>query len=210
MTTRALTAQIRAGTEDTAERILDAAFERVAVVGLSRTTVEDVARAARVSRQTVYRYFGSKDQLVMALVLREEERFLDGAREAFALEPDLRRALEGAILFCLRYARRHPLLDRLLATDSETFLPYLTTRAEPVIARAAEVVRHQVTSKAWVRVDLVDATVDMLVRLMVSHAITPAHRHPEDIARELAAIATLAFTGGDHRTTAGPTERTQG
>jgi AcrR family transcriptional regulator len=209
MATVAHTVAIRTDPEvDTPRRILDAAFERVAAVGLSRTTVEDVARGARLSRQTVYRYFGSKDLLVTALVLREEERFLDGAREAFAREPDLASALEGAILFCLRYAREHPLLDRLLATDSETFLPYLTTRAAPVIDRATEVVRRQVTSKGWVRVDLVDATVDMLVRMMVSHAITPSPRQPEAVARELAAIATLAFTGGDIRSTPTRTERT--
>ncbi|HEY8800168.1 MAG TPA: TetR family transcriptional regulator, partial [Candidatus Limnocylindrales bacterium] len=113
----------------TAERILDAAFGCIESVGLARTTVEDVARAAGLSRQSVYRYFPTKDHLIMGLVLREEERFLDGIRMAFERDTDLRQAIEDSLLFCLRFARQHPLLDRLLQTDPGTLLPYLTTRS---------------------------------------------------------------------------------
>src|SRR5207249_2478323 len=116
---------------DTAARVLDAAFQCVGRVGLGRTTVEDVARAAGLSRQTIYRYFPSKDHLILALVMREEEKFIDGVRTAFASQDNLEEAMYQGMLFCLRYAREHPLLDKLLATDSEFLLPYLTTRAAP-------------------------------------------------------------------------------
>ena len=62
----------------TPARILDATFRALQDFGLSRLTVEDVAQRAGLSRQTVYRYFPSKDHLMMALVSREEETFLDG------------------------------------------------------------------------------------------------------------------------------------
>src|SRR5436190_8526075 len=123
---------------DTPSRILEAAFACVAETGLGRTTMDDVARRAGVSRQTVYRYFASKDQLIMALVLREEEKFLDGIRAAFAADPNLEQALHDGLVFCLQFAREHPLLDRLLATDPGTLLPYLTTKAGPMIVRARE------------------------------------------------------------------------
>jgi len=180
---------------DTTERILRAAFDRIALAGLARTTMEDVARAARVSRQTVYRYFASKEHLITALVLREEEAFLDGARTAFAANDDLTDALEQGILFCLRFAREHPLLDRLLATDSETLLPYLTTRGGPVIARAAEVLRHEIPRKAWVRADMLEDTVDTLVRVILSHTLSPSPRPPARVARGLARVTALALTG---------------
>src|SRR5919109_1674305 len=103
----------------TRARILDAAFEAVRDFGVSRTTVEDVAQRAGLSRQTVYRYFPSKEHLVLALVLREEETFIEGTRRAFSSEGGLEEAFVEAITFCLNYAREHPLLDRLLATDQE-------------------------------------------------------------------------------------------
>src|SRR5438105_281665 len=79
---------------ETQARIMDAAFACVAELGLGRTTMDDVARRAGVSRQTVYRYYPSKDQLVMALVLREEDKFLDGIRAAFAAAPPGKEASE--------------------------------------------------------------------------------------------------------------------
>lgn len=179
---------------DTGTRILDAAFDRVMDLGLARTTVEDVARAAGLSRQTIYRYFPSKEHLITALVLREEERFLDGIREAFAEDPGLEAALSDGILFCLRFAREHPLLDRLLDTDPETLLPYLTTRGAPVIRRAREVLKGLLMKKAWVRADLLDAAVDAAVRTVVSYALTPPDRRPEEVARDLARIFTLSLT----------------
>src|SRR5437667_4779218 len=95
-------------TTDTASRILDATFHCIGRVGLGRTTVEDVARTAGLSRQTIYRYFPSKDHLILALVMREEEKFIDGVRAAFAAHADLTEAMYEGTLFCLRYAREHP------------------------------------------------------------------------------------------------------
>src|SRR5438552_14689074 len=103
-------------------RILDATFGAVRDFGVSRTTVEDVAQRAGLSRQTVYRYFPSKDHLVLELVAREEEKFIDGVRSVFAAQRSNEQALREAVLFVLRYAHEHPLLDRLLATEQETLL----------------------------------------------------------------------------------------
>jgi AcrR family transcriptional regulator len=180
---------------ETPARILDAAFECISRVGLGRTTVEDVARAAGLARQTIYRYFPSKEHLLLALMLREEEKFLDGVRRAFAGGPDLQRALEEGTRFCLRFAREHPLLDRLLETDAETLLPYLTTRGGPVIVRAREVFRSLLARKSWGRASLVDSAADAVVRVMISYALTPPDRSADMVAGDLARILTVALTG---------------
>lgn len=179
---------------ETPARILEAAFRCVADLGLGRTTMDDVARRAGVSRQTVYRYFPSKDQLIMALVLREEESFLDGVRAAFAGNPDLERALFDSTLFCLRFAREHPLLDRLLATDPETLLPYLTVRAAPMLARAREVLVSLIASKARVRASVLEGAADAMVRTVISYALTPPDRPSGEVARDMARIMTAALT----------------
>src|SRR6266511_4032992 len=121
----AVSVEVRPGT---AERILDAAFDAVLDFGLSRTTVEDVAQRAGLARQTVYRYFPSKDTLIVSLVAREEEAFIAGVRAAIQGHDDLGPAMADGIAFVLRFAREHPLLDRLATTDPVAFLPYLTTR----------------------------------------------------------------------------------
>jgi AcrR family transcriptional regulator len=181
-------------TTGTSDRILDAAFRRIAELGLSRTTVEDVAREAGLTRQTIYRYFPSKDDLVRALIMREEERFLDGVRAAFAVDDDLEGALFNGMLYCVRFAREHPVLERLLQVDPETALPYITIRGGAVVDRARKVVAGLIRRKAWVRPDLVDPVADLLVRAFISYTLTPPDRPPEGVTRDLARIATAALT----------------
>jgi AcrR family transcriptional regulator len=62
MTTR------REAVERTRERIMQAAFELWRVQPYDDVTVDDVAALAEVSRQTVHRQFGSKDDLFAAVV----------------------------------------------------------------------------------------------------------------------------------------------
>jgi AcrR family transcriptional regulator len=180
---------------DTAQRILDAAFACFGDQGLSRTTMEDVAKRAGITRQTVYRYFPSKDHLVMALVLREEDRFIDGTRRAFAREGSLEDALYHGTLYCLRFAREHPLLDQLLRSDAASLLPYLTTRAGPLIKRAREAFLQEVGRKAWVRANVSEQVADLAVRMTLSYALTPPDRPVDRVAKDMARILTIALTG---------------
>jgi AcrR family transcriptional regulator len=52
-------------------RILEAATSVLARYGLPKVTMEDVARAAGIARQTIYKHFKSKDELVVALFVQE-------------------------------------------------------------------------------------------------------------------------------------------
>lgn len=62
----------RVDDEDAArERLLDAAAECFERFGASRTSIEDVARQAKVSRSTVYRYFEGRKELLAAAYMRE-------------------------------------------------------------------------------------------------------------------------------------------
>jgi AcrR family transcriptional regulator len=182
---------------NTSARILDGAFDAISDFGLSRTTVEDVAQRAGLSRQTIYRYFPSKDHLVVALVAREEERLLEGVRRVFAGERDLERAARGSLLFAIRFAREHPLLDRLLATDQETLLPYLTTRALPLLLRARQALLDLVIARARpADPALLAVHLDASVRAVVSYILTPSDLPPEEVARGLAhTLAGLARGG---------------
>ena len=175
-------------------RILDATFDAVSDFGVSRTTVEDVAQRAGLSRQTVYRYFPSKDHLVLALVLREEEKFIEGTRAAFASEVDLEGAFARAISFCLDYARQHPLLDRLLAADQETFLPYLTTRGLPVIVRAREALLDLVSERrSGADSDSLRGILDAAIRATVSYILTPSERPQATVSRAMAHALVAAI-----------------
>jgi AcrR family transcriptional regulator len=183
--------------QGTRERILSAAFDALEDFGLSRTTVEDVAQRAGLSRQTVYRYFPSKDALIVSLVAREEEAFIAGVREAIEGHEDLGPAIANGVRFVLRFAREHPLLDRLVSTDPQAFVPYLTTRGLPVVIRAREAMMEVLRSRALhLPDDALRGALDAATRAIVSYVLTPSERPDDVVAADLAAmlLATLRFS----------------
>jgi AcrR family transcriptional regulator len=178
---------------DTSDRILDAANRALVQHGLAKLSLEDVAREAGMSRQTVYRYFGNKDALVTAAVLREEQGFLDKMTAAISAHDDLRPAMEAAIVAGLRAAREHPLLDRLLATEPEALLPFLTTGAGPVLSAARPVIQSLLTERLpHVGDTTLRRAADATTRLFISYAVNP----PDDDIEEVAAgLADLVLHG---------------
>src|SRR5438309_9490395 len=113
------------------ERILEATYACVARYGLAKTTVEDVARAARLSRATVYRYFpGGRDQLMREVIAWETGRFFGRLAEAVAGAPDFGALLEEALVFAHRAVEEHEVLQKVLQTEPERLLPQLTVESE--------------------------------------------------------------------------------
>lgn len=111
-------------------RLIEAAYDCVARWGFSKTTVEDVAREAAVSRATLYRCFpGGRDELLAAVVAWENSRFFarlyDEVHEAETLE----EVMELGLVFAHRDVRDHEVLQRVLETEPDLLLPKLTVEA---------------------------------------------------------------------------------
>jgi AcrR family transcriptional regulator len=96
----------------TSQRILDAALQESAAVGLQRITVEDVVRRAGVSRMTAYRRYPRRDDLVEALVRRETQRFLAAVADAIEAVDDPHEGVAAAFIGAVTFAREHPMLRR--------------------------------------------------------------------------------------------------
>lgn len=116
------------------ERILEATYACVARHGITKTTVEDVAREARLSRATVYRHFpGGKDELIAETIRWETGRFFVRLAEAVAGTNDLAHLLEEALLFAHQAIEEHSVLQRVLQTEPEMLLPQLSVDSERVL-----------------------------------------------------------------------------
>lgn len=63
--------------EEREYRILDAAAELFVHYGYDKTTVSDIARQAGVSKGTIYLHFGSKDELLEGLIVREMQIYAE-------------------------------------------------------------------------------------------------------------------------------------
>jgi AcrR family transcriptional regulator len=78
----------------TRSRILEAARQCFLEVGASKTSLNDVARVAGLSRGTVYRYFSDRQALIRQTVDRETRRFFVSAGELMRQKKTLTDQLE--------------------------------------------------------------------------------------------------------------------
>lgn len=82
----------------TDERILQVAVERFTRFGIARTNADDIAKAARVNRTTLYRRIGTKDDLVIAAMAFEVNRMrAEVVRESEAIDDSVERLLHGFV-----------------------------------------------------------------------------------------------------------------
>jgi AcrR family transcriptional regulator len=171
-----LAEQDSAPRDATTERILDATLEQFLAVGLRRTTIEDVARRAGVGRVTIYRRVGQKHQLVQAVILREVNRVISGVAATIAPLEQLEERVVEAFVVGLRALREHPLLQRLLETEPEDLLPYLTIDAGASLAVGrrfiAEQIRDLAADEPTSGVDA-DLIAELMTRLSQSLVLTP-------------------------------------
>lgn len=182
-----------AETEDpTARRILDAALEQFTLLGLRRSSVDDVAKRAGVSRVTVFRRFQTKDKLVMATLLREHRRFFQELDAAVAALPTMEERVTEGFVVALRYTRAHPLFGGLLRLEPEVVLPYMTVRGGSTLsATVAYLTAHlRRAQQAEGRPDGDPGPVaELMVRVAVSFLLNPAsciEMEDEDQARDFA------------------------
>jgi AcrR family transcriptional regulator len=174
------------------DSILDGMREMLNTRDWAAITLSDVARAAGVSRQTIYNEFGSRQGLAQGYALRLADRLVDAVDEAIeANVGDVHAAfLEGFRAFFSESAA-DPLVISLLSGDSKPdLLQIITTDSGPIITRCS----HRLTSTfqdSWVKASDEDAGIlaRAIVRLAMSYVSMPPEAD-HDVAGDLARLMT--------------------
>lgn len=122
--------------------LLDAARQCVLEVGVRRTTLSGVARAAGVSRMTLYRRFPDVRSLLAALMTREFGVLLARAG-ATTPAARAREHLVGAAVDSVCALSVDPLMRSVLDRDAELVLPYIVERVGSVQRIAEQFIREQ-------------------------------------------------------------------
>ncbi len=159
---------------DVRSRLLDATFACLARVGIAKTSVDDIAREAGISRATLYRHFGGKSELLEALGQRELARldlvFAESVRDCATLgEACSTLVVEGA-----EFLLDHPVLGTILAIEPTAVAPLLSLgRADAFLTAAAALVAPHLAGHIDDGANRLRAS-ELLVRTTLSHLQSPS------------------------------------
>ncbi|HUB98485.1 MAG TPA: TetR family transcriptional regulator [Solirubrobacterales bacterium] len=170
------------------QTLFGAAREQLEVRPWSEVTMGDIAAAAGVSRQTLYKEFGNRNEFGFAFVINVGESFLDEVEGAvLAHTEDPRAAIGAALELFLRTAGEDPLIRILLSDDGTGgMLPFVTTQGLPVVSWATARLAG-VIEQGWPQAPKADVELlaEALVRLAISYITTPKQA-PETTAAAMA------------------------
>ena len=178
------------------DRITAAALDQFADFGIRRSTIDDVARRAGVSRVSVFRRVASKQGLVEIVIAREIRRGMTELDVAWERGQTLEERLVLGLSFAVRYVSDHPLFDRLLRSEPDFLLPLLTVDGAPVLAlyrsQIAERLRAEIRAGRAATTD-VELAAEVIARLTLSVLLTRQGTITFDDHDSLVAVVRLVF-----------------
>ncbi|MEX7471883.1 TetR/AcrR family transcriptional regulator [Mycobacterium adipatum] len=182
---------------DAGEVILDAALVELERHGFRKVALDDVARRAGVSRTTIYRRFANRDELVGAVIERENVAlFADIARElnqAKDAKPQANYYVEAFTLSIMRF-RRHRVLNQMIVDDPALAQEMLHRHYGAAVERMAAALRVIFPDGFAERIGaaVVNDLADTILRYAAMVLLLPSVQ-PLQTADEVRAFATRHF-----------------
>ncbi len=172
--TGALTVFDRPALGGAEHRVVTATLSCIGRWGLAKTTLDDVAREAGVSRATVYRLFpGGKPALLQASGVHELCRLLAEVTGSVAQVDSLEELLSTAVIGAARWIRQNAPLQMLMRHEPEVLLPFLAFDRQGPLLRAA-VLFLSSSVERFTTVQVAEEAVEWMTRLVISYTFTPS------------------------------------
>lgn len=174
--------------------ILDAAVLEFERHGFRRVALDDVARRAKVSRTTIYRKFAGRDELVSAVIDRENEAlFLEIAERIKAAGPRSNIYVE-AFTAAVAAFREHRVLNRLITDDPALALELAHEHYAAAVGRIVAAL-HIIFPPGFaekVGAPAVSGLADCILRYSLMALLLPSLQ-PLDTVEDVRAFATTHF-----------------
>jgi AcrR family transcriptional regulator len=174
------------------DSVLDAMRELLQTRDWSAITLSDVARAAGISRQTIYNEFKSRQGLAQGYALRLADRLVDTVHAALDANAGnfYEAMLQGFGRFFAESAADPLVISLLSGVAKPDLLQLITTDSAPIITRASGRLATAF-DQTWVATSDEDAGIlsRAIVRLCLSYVSMPPEAN-HDVAADLARLMT--------------------
>ncbi|WP_307873727.1 MULTISPECIES: TetR/AcrR family transcriptional regulator [unclassified Frankia] len=122
------------GDDDEARRRLIAAAARcIARSGTAKIRTEDIAAEAGVSRMTLYRYFGTREEVILAVLLSRIDSGLGAVVRSLRSPGDAAQSIPELILKAIGLVGGDQLNEALFSADSRSWVAALEYASEPIV-----------------------------------------------------------------------------
>lgn len=160
------------------ERLLDSAEGCLAQFGPQKTSMEDVARAAGMSRATVYRYFENRDALLLGVASRQAANLATEAMSYLAKFDNIADWLVEGLIFTLREIPKRPVFASLVTSMDTRSASTLFLGSSGMIEIGVNVVRPifgAAKQQGLLRGDVdVDLLIEWLLRVLWTYLNAPS------------------------------------
>jgi TetR/AcrR family transcriptional regulator len=119
--------------EEARRRLIDATARCIVRRGNAQIRMSEVADEAGVARSTVYRYFPTRGELILGLLLDRVDAALDAAVRSLPDPDDAARCLPDLILGPIGLVDGSPVNEALFSEDSTGFVTALELSSEPLL-----------------------------------------------------------------------------
>ncbi len=105
------------------DQILDASRSLFSHYGYKKTTVDDIARAAGVTKPTIYAYFKNKEDILLSLIGREASHVLETGMKSAGGEASAPERLAAMFLSVDSLLDEDPFLQGIVNRDPDVLTP---------------------------------------------------------------------------------------
>jgi AcrR family transcriptional regulator len=177
-------------------RLVDGALRCLSRQGIAKTTVDDIARAAGLSRATAYRTFPrGKEGILAAVVETEVARLFSSLAVAMGEAGDLEDVLVAGMVETARWLRLHEPLAYLLEHEPGTVLPYVTFGGFDQVLRVAGDLAAPFFAR-WLEPKQASRAAEWAVRIVMTYCSNPSqHADLTDPADTRALVRTFVLPG---------------
>lgn len=189
------------------EQILKAASESFSRFGFEKTTLDDIGRAAKLNKASLYYYFKNKEEIFMQVILSESETYIAGLQEKVMKFSTCEEKIQSYLSERLKYHREvvnlHQLSLELVQQIQPIFDNLYTIILEKEVAFIAKILAEGNANQEIKAIDTQQVAESLLMvadglkheAIRTADAIFAADVDYSTIDQKLTYITQLIFAG---------------
>ncbi|HSB96283.1 MAG TPA: TetR/AcrR family transcriptional regulator [Spongiibacteraceae bacterium] len=165
--------------EDNLTTILEAAKYCYLHYGIEKTGMQDIAKQAKLARSTVYRYYPSSDDLLLALISAEMQTMNGQLSKKLARFQSPEDIVVEGVLIAIKAIPQHPLLSQVFAGDNSSGLRQKIWNSPAIVALGtdlmATVMQHAVEREQLQQTVRSEILIEWVYRILLSFLSLPSN-----------------------------------